>query len=299
MANGNYTGAGTSTNPYIVEDLADFMAVIALEGSSKHIKLAGDIDFSSLGTLTGNLATGSIASLNGMNHTVKNLTINAPSSQVGFIAHTGNCSVQNLVVENFNFTCQSGGFLKYGSNNSGSYPNVSFKNVHIKNSRILATSTSGFFVDFCYSRSSGGGIVFCSVENCDLIAGGNAGFIGYGGYGLIRDSYARNCRIRAGSHIGFIGYKNWTGRPLIQNCYMHGEFYFTTDDFHRLYLGGDNGGPTSYNSDIRSCAIIPTKVAVSSELNVDDRNIIILFGEHDVYNCFYVPVPIVVGELNG
>ena len=114
-ANGIFGGgAGTSTNPYIVEDAADLNAM--RNGLSLHYKLGGNIDLTDyLSTGQGFTDCGSdgwlpiginidpnqfIGSLDGGDYTISGLWINRNTAEcVGLFGCTRNATIRNLAIE--------------------------------------------------------------------------------------------------------------------------------------------------------------------------------------------------------
>lgn len=154
MLEAQMMGAGTQTDPYIVDGLKTFkeMGNMLKEGETVYLKLAADIDFEN-GEWTPIDATGTPISLDGDGHKVKNVkattglfsvligtvknlkldnvVIEAGAEKAGVLADEGGSVDGNVVVENVTVTNSSVTNTGYTGGLFGSLLNGDVKNVNV------------------------------------------------------------------------------------------------------------------------------------------------------------------------
>ncbi|MCP1214429.1 beta strand repeat-containing protein, partial [Acetobacter okinawensis] len=188
-------------------------------GTSGYYALAADLDASSLGTLTSSLIANSAAfngTLNGLGHTITNLTINNPNSEyVGLFGQVGSGGIlENIILKNENITenVTNGNNLYIGllvGENSGTITNA-----HAQGSLSVTIHNTSSNSQISYAGgligSNFGGISGSSAD-LDLSASADSAsqnvsigsLVGYNNSGDITGSYT-NGTIN-GTNIGYIG----------------------------------------------------------------------------------------------
>ena len=222
-AEGILPGTGTQSDPYLIEDLADFDYLVANYGAydgGKYINLTCDIDLS--GKSYTNYVINNITSIfDGGGHAISNLAINTDGSVncVGFVGvindgfsgfYPGfrNLNLQNVTVsgegsENVGGLCGRIWYGKvrnctvYGTVNG--YMNVGLLVGYNDYGTIINCGTSGTVSGFkwvggltgCQRGNNGGGSTLASCSTADVSGAINVGgLIGENHWGYIVNSYA-------------------------------------------------------------------------------------------------------------
>ncbi|MEG1753892.1 MAG: hypothetical protein RR234_08250, partial [Christensenella sp.] len=152
-------GDGTEATPYLISKAEDFK--LLAQQSTAYFKLANDIDLSGISFSTINTDNGFLGQLDGDNHIIKNMTINAASGDAALISTLGNGTnnvrgrVINLVFENPVVNAANGNAAVVASKSQGI-----IKNVHIKGGNVTATGLAGGFTANCGDTSE---LIECST----------------------------------------------------------------------------------------------------------------------------------------
>ncbi len=223
-ANGIIPGTGTETEPYLIEDLADFDYLVANfsdYNSGQYIRLETDIDLS--GRIYTNYVIYSITSIfDGHGHTISNPTINTDGSVTdigfagriddwfnGFYPGFRNLNLQNVTVNGNNNSENVGGLcglIWYGNISNcivtgsvNGYTNVGLLAGSNDGGTISNCSTSGTVSGFkwvggligCQVGNTVGGSTFASCSSANVSGSINVGgFVGQNDSGYIVNSYA-------------------------------------------------------------------------------------------------------------
>ena len=169
------TGTGTETDPYVVDNIADFRT--ACEKSDAYVELNKDIDCNDDETISGGWTTLSISceKIDGKGHTIKNIytTANYTSSMIILMNSSLTKGIHNLNFENIFFNHNGNGSAFY-SNGAGSFNNCNFSGIinsnsarYFCNAPIRATKCTFNFK--IYSTGTGGFAFSClNMESCEV-----------------------------------------------------------------------------------------------------------------------------------
>ncbi|MEG0878927.1 MAG: hypothetical protein RSF00_09680, partial [Oscillospiraceae bacterium] len=152
-------GDGTEASPYLISKAEDFK--LLAEQPTAYFKLANDIDLNGVPFSMINTGNGFLGQLDGDNHTIKNMTINAASGDAALMSSLGigtnnvRGRVINLVFENPVINAANGNAAVVASGSQGI-----IKNVHIKGGSVTATSLAGGFTANCGDTSE---LIECST----------------------------------------------------------------------------------------------------------------------------------------
>ena len=183
-------GSGTSSDPYIIDDVSDFDLVRGQ--SNAYFKMTKDIDmtginnFVSLGEFKGNF--------DGQGYKIKNLTIKEDSdinTAAIFESIYDKATVKNLVIENINSVNTSGSAAALAGSIYGTVENVKVESGNIDGS---AGNSSSMF--------KSAGLAAYTLESAK-----------------ISNSYSKANVVGTGSVGGFIGINS---NATIENCYSTG-----------------------------------------------------------------------------
>ncbi|QPA31415.1 GLUG motif-containing protein [Thermaerobacillus caldiproteolyticus] len=193
-------GAGTQSNPYIVQTPQDLHNV--RNNLTAYYELGNDIDMGSWGNFTpiGTSSAKFIGSFNGKGYKIKNLTINSTTAYVGLFGFTENATIQNLVIENANVVGQ----------------NVNYVGILVGN---ITNST----IKNCYTTGQVNGQY------------GVGGLVGWHYSGLIENCFSHANATGKGRVGGLVG-NGATSNSLVNKCYSTGLVTVTPDP--NLYNGG-------------------------------------------------------------
>ncbi len=196
-------GSGTSSDPYLINTVNDFLYLMSLDTQGKYYKIINDLDFKNIDKYP---MIDFYGNLDGNNKTIRNLTTNGSGifNNVGvYEVHT---IIQNLNVENIRVSSSTGNHL---GGFAGSLNNVTLKNIDLKSGTVTSNSNSINML-----QSTGGFAGSASndtiIENCysslDVTAEKNVGgFIGINLNATIKSSYSTG-KVNGNNNVGgFIG----------------------------------------------------------------------------------------------
>ncbi len=250
-ASGNIPGSGTSTDPYLIEDVHDFFALDGTYYGSQatYIKLMCDIDLSDTvftGAARGpDYDTGGgfegismEACFDGNGHVIDNMTIDITSSEhrsyvglFGMIDYEG--IVKNLTLNNISITSED------YSDNTGGICGINYGmiiNCKVEGT-ITGTDSSDQMGGICGRNEERGLIANCFS---DVYVSGNSTIGGLcgGNLGSIINSNSTSSVTATGYGCGgFCGYNENT----ITNCYSKGQV-FSTMSYSGGFCGRNNEG---------------------------------------------------------
>lgn len=208
-------GAGTQSNPYIVQTPQDLHNI--RNSMTSYYELANDIDMSSWGNFAsiGKSSPYFRGHIDGKGYKIKNLTINESSANVGFIALLDNGgTISNLAIENGNVRAN-------GVNYSG----------------ILVGNILNGTVRNCYTT----GEVYGQY--------GVGGLVGWSSGGLIEDSFSFATPTGTGRVGGLLG-NGGNINAKVNKCFSSGLATVTPDPnlFNGGLIGSHSGQSVVTNS---------------------------------------------------
>lgn len=216
-------GAGTMDDPYLINDVEEFVKMdnLLLDNETTYFKLNDDIDFTDVEFTEENpwipidASNGRKVFLDGNGHTIKNFTADAGIFSI--LCGT----VQNLTIDGANVECLSknkGGILAGNGGQMDDDENVTgtvnVKNVTVKNSTIVNEyNRTGALIGWFISGSAED----ITVSGCSVSGGQQVGGI----FGRIENGTFTNCSASGEVHSsnyysgGFVGY---VGTGTFLNC---------------------------------------------------------------------------------
>lgn len=200
MANGNFGGGdGTETNPYLIEDWADF---INQTSDEMYYKLTTDLDGNDYNDGVWTAGSVWIRNLDGDNHTISNI-------YCGTSATDGMFEIGNGVhIKNLNFTNTSGACSMIHAPND--YTGARLYNCTFS---WVGVDTSNSYFVYKYNNN-------INFENCAISISGKCGGFSFicGGVNLYR------CHIRCDtSYTLSQAYSNLSGYPYFYMCRIVGK----------------------------------------------------------------------------
>jgi len=214
-------GSGTAEDPYQIWTPEQMNTIGANSADwDKHFKLMDNIDMSAYtGTqynIIGNETIKFTGTFDGQNHVIHNLTYNTTEKKeyVGLFGYTSGAVIQNLGVENVNFSSNHGYYIGglVGKTSSSDLIKSCYATGSIKgfysNVGGLVGLNSGTIIS-CYATSS---------IACVSIAGGLTG----ANYGIIKSCYATGTVTCSQSSTGGLVGFNYS-RGAITFCYATGD----------------------------------------------------------------------------
>lgn len=162
--NGNFGGgSGTATDPYIVEDWADFAAI---RDSSKHYKLSVDLDANDRNDGVWESLNIVFASLDGDSHHIRNINYTGTTSAILF----GN---KNLEVKDVYFeqcVCQSGSLIMTGGSSASVHDTFTRCEFTVVAQALFQRGSAGkAYLESCSISIRNGGL----MKNSDMTNRGN------------------------------------------------------------------------------------------------------------------------------
>lgn len=169
------TGTGTETDPYVVDNIADFRT--ACGKSDAYVELDKDIDCNDDETISGGWTTLYIycKKIDGKGHTIKNIYTTADYTSNMFVLMNTSLTkgIHNLNFENIFFNC-NGNESVFHSSGAGSFNNCNFSGIINSNSAycfcdasIRATKCTFNFK--IYSTGTDGFAFSClNMESCEV-----------------------------------------------------------------------------------------------------------------------------------
>ena len=160
MANGTMTGTGTQIDPYLVEDVYDFLSI---PGGSKEIyyKLTNDIDFNDHETykygISGVLISNSYIYIDGDGHEIRNMILTGTDSKI-IAKEIRNVSFSNIILN----TIQKGAV---GQIKASTFNNCQF-GYYSSNSNLACIFSIGFGTFNDCTFNIGGSTYIHTMMNC-------------------------------------------------------------------------------------------------------------------------------------
>jgi hypothetical protein len=218
LAIGNYSTSLVlqGDGSYGISNQQGMKDMLAFSDSSlNNFSLTADID---LGTLPGFYVPILAGSFNGNNHTISNLNISLPNSDMGLF---GNINFTSSVVSNLNLVNAS----VVGITNVGALAGINYgtiDNVSLSGTSSVSTVFAGMSVGGLVGHNDRGNISNSHVANAVVhgvgdvggLVGSNSGSTSGGTpvSGIISNSYATNGSVTgSGYHIGGLVGNNWNG----------------------------------------------------------------------------------------
>ena len=236
-------GAGTAASPYIIQSPEELQSVA--NDLSAYYALGNDIDMSGYSfTPIGSTAAPFHGSLDGRNHTIRNLNIDLPSTQyVGlFAVITAGTTIRDL---NFADCTISGGAntgTLYGRciGISGVSTPFTITDVDLTDCSITASGSNSGGLGGADASAAVGTISYCDVKNCTVTSasynvGGLLGFgSNSGGYSEIESNHVHDCVIESsasyavggllGSGSSSDGSECYVRENAVENCVMTASY---------------------------------------------------------------------------
>lgn len=302
------TGTGTSTDPYLLHDAADFDSIRYLGiSSNKYYKLANDIDLKDFSPWSpfGTSITDGLrfeAKLDGDNHKISNLTLNPLLEYPSLLGIVNGISVSKLIIENvtlnFNGTNPKqyiGVLLARNFSTACTLKFISINNVNIN---YRPTNTISTFQFGCFGQNSTNVSIIqdCHITNfnADIRVGtssGNSvgGFVSIGAFSIARCSIVgvlNTERTNADYQFGslFAG-NNLSPGSSLTDCFARGEIKTSETNASALI---DLGGFLLYrtNTSINRCY---SSVLVDDGVITSNQSAFLVYysGTGSVSNSYY------------
>ena len=183
----------------VIKTAADFKALISTNTAGKYI-LGGDLDMSSLGTLTKSVIQNNFTgTLDGNGYTMRNLTINSGANAAGVFAFANGATIKNLTLDQIKVTSNAAyaGSLAAVSN-YGTVDNCVAQNISISNASA-GGSTGGLVGETTTTITSS--YTTGTVNGVDKV-GGLAGRTVFGGFSGCFSSVNVSGRNNVGGLVG-------------------------------------------------------------------------------------------------
>ncbi|WP_316168154.1 MULTISPECIES: beta strand repeat-containing protein [unclassified Bradyrhizobium] len=216
-------GDGSSANPYQIADVYGLQGIgsTSLLGSS--VVLANDVDASGTAswnsgagfTPIGNLTTAFSGVFDGGNHTIRGLTINAATSNVGLFGVVGlNAAVHDIGITNATIVGSAGTVGGLAGKNSGT-----ISNSYIAASNISGSGNLGGLVGW----NNSGGVIQSSYADGVTVAGTATAVGGLVGAtsarSTVKDSHATSAAVSGKQYVGGLAGSN---AGTLDNTYATG-----------------------------------------------------------------------------
>lgn len=249
------TTAGTKNDPHLIYSIAEMDAV--RNDLTAHYRLMADLDMSPVANWMpiGYSGAAFIGSFDGNNHSLRNLTINYPSTYaIGLFVNLDNDTIKNLTLSNVNitgyydvgsFAGQINGGTIYNCYSSGTvtglYDYTGGIVGNANNMSTIANCGNSCTISGAYYEMGGiaGWAATSYITNCYFngnIIGGfeyTGGIVGYGFWDTISNCVVTGTINGNRNTGGIIGYLE---NSIVDNCYTTGDVYA-----HAEYGGGIAG----------------------------------------------------------
>lgn len=224
-SNGELSGDGSSTNPYIIEDSADLIKfcemVNSVDSADYCAKLACDITLTSdwipFSSKSGNITTAYKGTFDGQGNKISGLTINSTTSNTGLFKFIDGATIKNLRVEGTVTSTNNyvGGIV--GKIRQGKIENCSFEgNV----SSTKSGANVGGIAGYIGTRDMTTSVIGC-VNRASVSGGAVGGITGYSTASSISDCYNTGNITGTSNNGGIVG--NLQGKSTVTNCYSIGN----------------------------------------------------------------------------